>query len=92
MIEGFKHKGLKKLYEDDDRSGLNPEHVDRIKKILSMLEAAEKPEEMAVVTFRLHALTGDRKGSYAVTVRANWRITFSFEHGSAFDVNLEDYH
>ncbi|MDO9307387.1 MAG: type II toxin-antitoxin system RelE/ParE family toxin [Mesorhizobium sp.] len=42
--------------------------------------------------FRLHPLTGDRKGLWAVTVRANWRIVFRFENGEASDVDLTDYH
>ena len=92
MIENFKHRGLRRFYENGDRSGLNAEHAPKIKVILSMLDAAETPEEMAVAMFRFHALTGDRKGYYSVTVRANWRVTFRFEHGNAYDVNLEDYH
>jgi len=92
MIANFKHRGLQRFYENGDRSGLNPEHVKNIRTILSMFDAAETPEEMAVATFRFHALAGDRKGSYSVTVRANWRITFGFKHGNACDVNLEDYH
>ncbi len=92
MIENFKHKGLRKFYEDNDRSGVNPEYAGKIKMILSMLEAAESPEEMDVATFRFHKLSGSRRGTYSVTVRANWRITFRFEDGNAVDVNLEDYH
>lgn len=92
MIEGFKHKGLRRFYEDNDRSGVNPEYAEKIKKILSMLDAAETAEEMDVATFRFHALAGNRKGTYSVTVRANWRITFRFEGGNALDVNFEDYH
>ncbi len=57
-----------------------------------MLDIAETAEEMDIITFRFHALTGNRKGTYSVTVRANWRITFRFENGDALDVNLEDYH
>ena len=92
MIESFKHRGLRRFYENGDRSGLNAQHVEKIKTILSMLDAAETPVEMDVATFRFHALTGDRKGVYSVTVRANWRIIFRFEEGDATDVDLVDYH
>lgn len=92
MIASFRHKGLRQLHEHGDRSGLNPQHVDKIKKILSMLEAAEAPEDMAVASFRFHALVGGRKGYYSVTVCANWRITFRFDKGKVVEVNLEDYH
>jgi proteic killer suppression protein len=92
MIEGFRHKGLKLLFYDDDRSKVNAEHVDRLGLILSALDAASRAEDMDQPTFRLHALKGDRKGTWAVTVRANWRVTFNFADGNASNVDLEDYH
>ncbi|MEJ0061752.1 MAG: type II toxin-antitoxin system RelE/ParE family toxin [Alphaproteobacteria bacterium] len=92
MIEGFKHKGLRRFYENGDRSGLRPDQAKKIGVLLTSLDAAETPEEMNLPTFHFHALTGDRKGVFAVTVRANWRITFRFAHGTAYDVDLEDYH
>ena len=92
MIESFRHKSLKLFYEKNDRSGLSADHVEKIKRILSSLEAAETPDELDLPTFHFHALTGDKKGLFSITVRANWRITFRFENGKAYDVNLEDYH
>jgi proteic killer suppression protein len=56
------------------------------------MHAAQKIAEMDVATFRLHPLTGDLKGYWSVTVRANWRIVFRFEDGKAIDVDLVDYH
>jgi len=92
VIGTIKHKGLRRLHEKDDRSGIRPDLVDKLRKILSALEAANGPEEMALPMFRFHRLTGDRRGTYSVTVNANWRITFRFQDGAAYDVNLEDYH
>ena len=92
MIEKIKHKGLRRLHEKNDRSGIRPDLVDKVRKILSALEAANCPADMALPMFRFHPLTGDRRGSYAVTVNANWRVTFRFHEGAAYDVNLEDYH
>ena len=92
MIKSFKHRGLRQLFEDDNSKGLNPEHVRKIRQILGVMHAAEKITEMDVVTFRLHLLTGDLKGYWSVTVRANWRIVFRFEDGKAIDVDLVDYH
>jgi toxin HigB-1 len=92
MIESFTHKGLKRFYEKDERGGLRPDLVEKIRQILTALDAAETPEEMDLPTLRLHRLKGARKGTYSVTVRANWRITFKFEEGNAYDVNFEDYH
>ncbi|HWX42923.1 MAG TPA: type II toxin-antitoxin system RelE/ParE family toxin [Blastocatellia bacterium] len=92
MIASFRHKGLKRLYEKGDRSGLRPDLVGKIRQILTALEAAEAPAELDLPTFRLHALAGNRKGTFSVTVRANWRITFRFRQGTAYEVDLEDYH
>jgi proteic killer suppression protein len=92
MIVGFRHKGLKRFFENDDRSKLPPEMVERIRTILTFLDAADTAEDMRQPTFRLHSLKGDLKGLWAVTVRANWRIVFRFESGSAMDVDLLDYH
>jgi toxin HigB-1 len=92
VIETIKHKGLRRLYEKNDGRGIRPDLVDKVQKILSALEAANNPEDMALSLFRFHPLTGDRRGTYSVTVKANWRVTFRFHEGSALDVNLEDYH
>lgn len=92
MIDRFRHKGLQRLYEDDDRSKLPTDMVDRIRRILAALDAATTIKAMDQPTFRLHALKGELKGFWAVTVRSNWRIIFRFEDGDAFDVDLVDYH
>jgi toxin HigB-1 len=92
MIESFKHKGLRQLFEDDNRKGVNPKHVRKIRQILGVMNAAQKIADIDIATFRLHPLTADLKGFWSVTVRANWRITFRFEDGKAFDVDLSDYH
>jgi proteic killer suppression protein len=92
MIESFRHKGLRRLYENDDPKLLPPELVQRIREILTALDAAETLEGLARPTFRLHPLKGERKGYWAVTVRANWRIVFRFTDGKASEVDFEDYH
>ena len=92
MIESFRHKGLRRLYEKDDRRALPPDMVQKIRSILVALDEAKVIEDMDIPTFRLHALKGDLKGLWAVTVRANWRIVFGFADGKAFDVDFTDYH
>lgn len=92
MIVSFRHKGLRRLFEDDDRSKLPPELVERIRSILAFLDAAGRIEDLEQPTLRLHALKGDLKGFWAVTVRANWRIVFRFDDGDASDVDFVDYH
>lgn len=92
MIKSFRHKRLQRLYEKGDRRGLNPDHITRIEDILARLDVSQTIEGMNLLSYRLHQLKGDRKGQWAVTVRANWRITFRFDAGDAFDVDLVDYH
>jgi proteic killer suppression protein len=92
MIESFKHKGLRQLFKDDNPRGVNPEHVRKIRQILAALYAAQMIEALNLPTFRLHPLTGNLKGFWSITVRANWRIVFRFDNGKAFDVDLVDYH
>jgi len=92
VIETIKHKGLRRLFEENDRRGIRPDLVEKIQKFLSALDAASGPLDMVLPPFRFHPLTGDRRGTYAVTVKANWRVTFRFHEGAACDVSLEDYH
>lgn len=92
MIGSFKHRGLKRLYEHGDRSGIRPDLVETVERILTVLDAATIPQALDLPRYRLHQLKGDRKGFWAVTVRANWRIIFQFEGGRAQDVELVDYH
>lgn len=93
MIKSWKHKGLQKLYEKNDASGVLAKDVDRLKIRLLVLDEATSVDEFRnYPNFRIHPLKGDRKNIYAITVRANWRITFEFSDGDAFILNLEDYH
>jgi proteic killer suppression protein len=92
MIRSFKHRGLKRLYERDDRSGIRPDLRDTVEDILARLDEAESPQAMDVPGYRLHPLKGDLRDFWSVTIRANWRIIFRFQGGDAFDVELIDYH
>ena len=92
MIRSFKHRGLKRLYERGDRSGIRADLVDTVEDILARLDEAETPQSMNLPGYRLHPLKGGLKGFWPVTVRANWRITFRFEGADVFDVEFTDYH
>ena len=92
MIRSIRHKGLKRLFERDDASGVKPEHVGKLRDILATLHAAPTPAHMNLPGFRLHPLKGPMKGFWAVTVRANWRVIFRFAEGHAEDVDYVDYH
>ena len=91
MIQAFRHKGLKRLFEQGDPRGVNPEHVGKLRNILVTLHAAPTVDHMDMPGFRLHPLKGELKGLWAVTVRANWRVIFRFDDG-AEDVDYVDYH
>ena len=92
MIRTIRHRGLKRLFEDDDRSKLRPDLVDKIALMLGRLDAAVTVDDMNVPGFGLHRLTGDLKGFWSVTASRNWRIVFRFEDGDALDVDFLDYH
>ncbi|MGR3178260.1 MAG: type II toxin-antitoxin system RelE/ParE family toxin [Candidatus Anammoxibacter sp.] len=92
MIKSFKHRGLKRFFEDDNPQRLPRNMLERISLILARLNTAKIIESININSYNLHELKGDRKGTWSVTVRANWRITFRFGNGNAFDVNFEDYH
>ncbi len=74
------------------RSKVSAGAADRLRLILGALDAARTVEDMNQPTFRLHPLKGTRKGTWAVKVDANWRVTFRFAAGRASRVDLEDYH
>jgi toxin HigB-1 len=92
MIEGFKHRGLQRLYDTDDGRKLPADMLDRLRTILAALDAAADITDLDRPSFKLHKLKGDLKGHWAITVRANWRITFKFADGNATDVDFIDYH
>jgi proteic killer suppression protein len=92
MIRTIRHKGLKRLFEKDDPSGVSSEHAVKLRDILGTLNAAPTFTHMDLPGFRLHALKGELKGFWAVTVRANWRVIFRFVDGGAEDVDYVDYH
>ena len=92
MIRSFKHRGLKRLYEKGDRSGIGADMVDTVERILTVLDNASVPRAIDLPGYRLHQLKGDLRGFWSVTVRANWRIIFRFEEIDVWDVELTDYH
>jgi proteic killer suppression protein len=85
VIRSFRHKGLKRLYAEDDRRGVSGEHAEKLRDIQARLDAAATVADMDLPGFRLHPLTRKLKGFWAVVVRANWRVIFRFEDGDALD-------
>jgi len=92
MIESFRHKGLKRLFQKGEAKGISPDLLDKLENILFVLNRARRPEDINLPGFRLHRLRGDLKAFWSVTVRENLRVIFRFEEGDACDVDLIDYH
>jgi proteic killer suppression protein len=92
LIKSFRSRALKRFWTKSDASGLRPDWVRKIERQLTLLDQAIRPQDMSVVTFGFHALSGDQAGRFAVTVSRNWRLTFAFEGQDAVEVDLEDYH
>lgn len=93
MIKSFLHKGLQKLFTDDSSKGVRSDQSKKLKLILARLEVSSSPEDMDLPGFKLHQLKGSLKGTWAVSVNGNWRVTFKFTSiGDVIEINLVDYH
>lgn len=88
MIVSFRHKGLEALYSKGTKKGVQAGHVAKLLRILSALDVAQGPQDLAIPSFRTHRLTGALAGHWSIWVNGNWRVTFRF-HGT--DVELVDY-
>jgi proteic killer suppression protein len=94
-IRNFAHKGLKQFYTEDSAKGVPPDTVDKLRKMFVYLDNMEDPEELRTLTvWKVHTLTGDRKGTWSLSVTRNRRLTFRIDTAEReiCDVNLEDYH
>jgi proteic killer suppression protein len=94
-IRNFVHRGLKRLYAEANAKGVPPDTVDKLRKMFAFLDAMEEPEELrALTTWKAHTLTGDRKGTWSLSVTRNRRLTFRIDlaEREICDLNLEDYH
>jgi len=91
MIKSFRHKGLRSLFESGKAAGVQTIHVKRLRMQLAALDTAQVIDDMDVPGFRLHALKGEMRGRWSITVNGNWRLTFEFEDGNAYILDDEDY-
>ena len=92
-VRSVRHKGLKRLIEDDDERAIRRDLVRRVRNILAVLVTA--PDMSGVrgpPGWRIHQLSGDRAGTWSVSVSGNWRITFDLENEEICHLDLEDYH
>lgn len=92
MIRSFRHRGLERFFTRSDYRGIPAQFAGRLMRMLDRLDAAKRPEDMHLPGYRFHRLQGSRRGTYAVSVSGNWRLTFRFDGQDAAHVDLEDYH
>ena len=94
QIESIRHKALRRFAETGQPKGLPSGSVDRLRRMLTYLDAIESPEELrAPPNYGAHQLTGDRKSEWSLTVTKDWRMTFRINDAGAIeDLDLEDYH
>lgn len=91
-IATFRHRGLEKCFATGSKAGIQAKHADRLRLILGRLSVATTAGDLRLPGLDLHELQGQRKGTWAVTVSGNWRITFTFENRDVVRVDYEDYH
>ncbi len=92
MIVSFRHKGVELLYRDGSKRGVQSHHVPKLLRILSLLDVAQSPGDLAIPSFRTHALKGELAGHWSIWVNGNWRITFRFVETDVELVDYQDYH
>ncbi len=92
MIKSFKHKGLEKFFLTGSTKGIQAMHSSKIKRILSVMNTLTDLTPLEI--YKLHPLKGNLKGMWAVTVQANWRITFEYDEttNDIYVVDYQDYH
>lgn len=91
-IESIRDKKLRRFVETGNAKGVM--EADRIRNMIAFIVAAASVDELSIPpNFGFHALTGDRAGSFALTVTRNWRLTFAkVDEQTIADLDLEDYH
>ncbi len=92
MIKTFRHKGLESFFKTGSKAGIQPQHAGKLRVLLTTLDNAKQPNDMNTPGWKLHPLTANLAGHYAVTVNGNWRITFSFTGDDVELVDYLDYH
>ncbi len=92
VIVSFRHKGLERLYRVGSKKGVQAAHVPKLLRILSLLDVAQTPDDLAIPSFRTHPLEGDLAGHWSIWVNGNWRVTFRFVESDVELVDYQDYH
>lgn len=92
VIVSFQHKGLEGFYVSGSKKGIRPDHATKLARILSVLDVAAGPQDLALPSFHTHPMTGDFAGYWSVSVNGNWRVIFQFTGTDVELVDYRDYH
>lgn len=92
MIRSFRHKGIERFFRTGTKAGIQAQHANRLRIMLTRLDVATRPEDMDAPGWGLHPLKHDLAGHWAVSVSGNWRMTFAFEGADTVLVDYQDYH
>ena len=92
-IKNFSHKGLKKLFVSDDRSGVNPKHANKLLNVMDAIDSSHHPQDLkAIYSGKFAEKKGSGKGVYSIEINGNWRVTFQIEDDGAILLDYVDYH
>ena len=93
-IESIRHKALRAFVEGGRGAGLDARQLPKIANIIAFLDAMADVSELRVPpNWGAHQLTGDRAGTWSLTITRNYRLTFIVSNrGTITDMDLEDYH
>lgn len=98
MIKDFGNKAAFDLFHKGNCKLLPRQYWRRAIHLLEVMDAVESLEDLKNRGFppsiRLHPLSGDRKGEWAIDIHktSGWRITFRFDENEFSSVKIEDYH
>lgn len=93
MIKTFADKRTQELYTKGRAKKFAPDVGSRAARKLEYIHLATQLDDLKVPPGnRLHALSGERKGQYAISINDQWRICFRFVDGDAYEVEVCDYH
>ncbi len=92
MIKSFKHKGLEDFFLTGSKAGINPNHENKLARVLFRLKHSKQIADMNLPGYRLHKLTGNYDGFWSIVISGNYRLIFQFNDGNANNIDYIDYH
>jgi proteic killer suppression protein len=93
MIRSWRNAATEKVWQGDQPRQLRGLDFEAAIDLLAALNVAKALDDLSPLkSIGLHKLKGNRRGQWAMTVNARWRICFEFRKSDAFNVEIVDYH